>query len=779
MLAKIEILPTSSPSLAFFLPQKLTSSNSRFDISFIPAKKARKSPFFTTFVQAKPRCPLSTEVLFITPPFTQLNTPYPATAYLKGFLNTLGVPSKQADLGIEVMLAILSPDGLRHIFEQAEKVDSLSDNALRILRIRSQYLQTIGPVVDFLQDKNPTLAYRIAEGDFLPEAGRFEQVEDMDWAFGALGIRDKARYLATLYLEDLGDLITEAIDPHFGFTRYAERLGLSAKSFDELQEALQQPLTLVDELLLRLLEEKIQAYRPSSVAFSVPFPGNLYAALKCGQYLKAHHPDIKIWMGGGYPNTELRSLKEPRVFDYLDYIVLDDGEAPVVLLLEHLAGKRPHTELKRTFLRLDGKVTYVNNLAVKDLPQRELGTPDYSDLPLSSYLSVIEVANPMHRLWSDGRWNKLTLAHGCYWGKCTFCDVSLDYIGRYEPITASLICDRIEEIMAQTGTNGFHFVDEAAPPALMRELACEILRRGLVVVWWTNIRFESSFSADLCRLLRASGCIAVSGGLEVASDRLLDLIKKGVTVPQVAQVTQHFTQAGILVHAYLMYGYPTQTVQETVDSLEMVRQLFEQGIIQSGFWHRFAMTVHSPVGLNPSAFGVKRLDESLGAFANNEVDFVDPVGVDHGIFSEGLRKSLFNYMQGVGLDLPLKNWFDFKIPPTSIPRTYIAKQLEELSSKPIKDHHRICWLGSAPQLDELEDGLCELLFSGKKEDFALELPLELGHWVFWLLGKVSHTQASVTVKEIRAHYEQELGDFDELLDSEVWELLSENGLLVF
>ena len=778
MLAKIEILPTSSPSLAFFLSQKLTSSNSRFDISFIPAKKARKSSFFTTFVQAKPCCPLSTEVLFITPPFTQLNTPYPATAYLKGFLNTLGVPSKQADLGIEVMLAILSPDGLRHIFEQAEKVDSLSDNALRILRIRAQYLQTIGPVVDFLQDKNPTLAYRIAEGDFLPEAGRFEQVEDMDWAFGALGIRDKARYMATLYLEDLGDLITEAIDPHFGFTRYAERLGLSARTFDELQEALQQPNSLVDELLLRLLEEKIQAYHPRSVAFSVPFPGNLYAALKCGQYLKAHHPDIKIWMGGGYPNTELRSLKEPRVFDYVDYIVLDDGEAPVVLLLEHLAGKRPHTELKRIFLRLDGKVTYVNNLAVKDLPQRELGTPDYSDLPLSSYLSVIEVANPMHRLWSDGRWNKLTLAHGCYWGKCTFCDVSLDYIGRYEPITASLLCDRIEEIMAQTGTNGFHFVDEAAPPALMRELASEILRRGLVVVWWTNIRFEISFSADLCRLLRASGCIAVSGGLEVASDRLLDLIKKGVTVPQVAQVTQNFSQAGILVHAYLMYGYPTQTIQETVDSLEMVRQLFEQGVIQSGFWHRFAMTVHSPVGLNPKAFGVIRTDTELGTFANNEVDFEDPSGIDHGIFSEGLRKSLFNYMQGIGLDLPLKNWFDFKVPSTSIPKSYIQHQLHATAPRKVKEQQKLCWLGTSPQLDELEDGLCELLFSGKKEDFALELPLEFGKWVFWLLEKVSYLQPSVTIKEIREAYEEELGDFEELMDSEVWELLAENGLIL-
>ena len=737
-----------------------------------------KIAFLYDLCSSQPPSVVSTQVLFITPPFTQLNTPYPATAYLKGFLNTLGADCKQADLGIEVMLAILSKPGLTRIFEQAEKSTSLSDNSLRILRLRAQYLQTIGSVIDFLQDKNPTLAYSIAEGEFLPQAGRFEQVEELDWAFGALGIRDKARYLATLYLEDLGDLITEAIDPHFGFTRYAERLGMSARTFDELQEALEQPNSLVDELLHHLLEEKIQRYQPDSVAFSVPFPGNLYAALKCGQYLKSKHPKIKIWMGGGYPNTELRSLKEPRVFDYVDYIVLDDGEAPVLLLLEHLAGKRPHTELKRTFLRLDGQVTYIDNRAVKDLAQREVGTPDYSDLPLRDYLSVIEVANPMHRLWSDGRWNKLTLAHGCYWGKCTFCDVSLDYIGRYEPITAAILGDRIEEIMLQTGTNGFHFVDEAAPPALMRDLALEILRRELVVVWWTNIRFEISFSADLCRLLRASGCIAVSGGLEVASDRLLDLIKKGVTVPQVAQVTQNFTQAGILVHAYLMYGYPTQTIQETVDSLEMVRQLFEQGIIQSGFWHRFAMTVHSPVGLNPKAFGVVRTDTELGPFANNEVDFEDPSGIDHGIFSEGLRKSLFNYMQGVGLELPLKNWFDFKVPPTSIPKSYIQHQLQAQAPKTAKDQQRLCWLGTSPQLEELEEGMCELIFSGKKEDFALELPLEFGQWVFWLLEKVSYRQPTVTVKEIRAAYEEELGDFEELLESEVWELLAENGLLL-
>lgn len=721
------------------------------------------------------------KILFITPPFTQLNTPYPATAYLKGFLKTLGVQSNQVDLGIEVILQLFSRRGLSKVFEQVDLENSeISENASRILRMKSSYLQTIEPVIAFLQDRNPTLAYTIAQGDYLPEAKRFEQIDDLEWAFGTMGVRDKARYFATLYLEDLGDLISELIDPHFGFSRYAERLGMSASSFDEMDEALQQPNGLIDDLMLHLLEEKIQKYHPTSIAFSVPFPGNLYGAFKCGQYLKYHHPELSVWMGGGFPNTELRSLKEPRVFDYIDFIVLDDGETPICLLLEHLAGKLPVSELKRTFVRIAGEVKFQNNPKIKDVPQRAVGTPDYSDLNLRNYLSVIEIANPMHRLWSDGRWNKLTLAHGCYWGKCTFCDISLDYIGRYEPINAEILCDRIEEIISQTGENGFHFVDEAAPPALMRDLAIEILKRGITVVWWTNIRFESSFTADLCGLLRASGCIAVSGGLEVASDRLLTLIKKGVTVSQVAQVTNHFTQSGIMVHAYLMYGFPTQTAQETIDSLEMVRQLFEIGVLQSGFWHRFAMTIHSPVGMNPSEFGIKRVDQGPGSFANNELPHDDTTGANHDLFGEGLRKSLFNYMHGVGFEIPLKEWFDFNTPATTISKKFIDTAIKNSNSIELKDHHRIIWIGTQPELVPLEDVVSsDLVFSGKKEDFAVELPLELGVWIAEFLGLIAYTEPLHTLREVRERYEIALGDFDEFTESEVWEILRENGLLIF
>ncbi|HMU04790.1 MAG TPA: radical SAM protein, partial [Saprospiraceae bacterium] len=527
---------------------------------------------------------------------------------------------------------------------------------------------------------------------YLPEGSRFAQVEQLDWAFGTMGTHDKARHLATLYLEDLGDLITEAIDSHFGFSRYAERLGRTATHFDDMYKALQSENSYISNVLLGLVDKCITTQNPDVVCITAPFPGNVFGAFKCGQYIKANFPNTKVVFGGGYANTELRSVYDERVFEFVDFITLDDGEAPIQHLLEYLQGKREKSLLKRTFCLSGGVVTYINGSTEFDIPQKEVGTPDYSDLLLDKYLSVIEIVNPMHRLWSDGRWNKLTLAHGCYWGKCSFCDVTLDYIKRYEPVSAAMLCDRIEEIINQTGQNGFHFVDEAAPPALMRDLAIEIVRRELTVVWWTNIRFEKSFTPDLCRLLRRSGCIAVSGGLEVASDRLLDKMKKGVTVAQVARVSKAFTESGIMVHAYLMYGFPTQTAQETINSLEMVRQMFESGVIQSGFWHQFAMTAHSPVGLDPAAFGVVQTGPAFGGFAENDYFHEDVEGADHELFSDGLKVSIFNYMQGVGFDEALDVWFDFDVPQTTIDADFIENALLDELVQPLRPHDQLVWI---------------------------------------------------------------------------------------
>ena len=349
-------------------------------------------------------------------------------------------------------------------------------------------------------------------------------------------------------------------------------------------------------------------------------------------------------------------MRDPRVFDYFDYVTLDDGERPLLNLLKRLHGRE--TKLVRTYVRKGNKVVLETDPTQHDIPQKDTGIPTYDGLPLDQYVSVMEMLNPMHRFWSDGRWNKITLAHGCYWKKCSFCDVSLDYIGRYDEPSTDLIMRRIKALIAETGETGFHLVDEAAPPSAMRSLAKRLIAEKLSITWWGNIRFEKTFTPELCRLLAESGCVAVSGGLEVASDRLLELMKKGVTVEQVARVTRAFTDAGIMVHAYLMYGFPTETEQDTVDALERVRQLFAAGCIQSAYWHRFSATAHSPIGLNPDAYGIELLPPPNIQFAHNDVNFRDPTGTDHDYLGSGLRKALYNYMHGIGLESDVREWFE-------------------------------------------------------------------------------------------------------------------------
>jgi radical SAM superfamily enzyme YgiQ (UPF0313 family) len=609
----------------------------------------------------------------------QVNTPYPATAYLMGFLRlhaaNLGLEVTQADASITLFLRLFSGSlvarmatELRRRARIAGKKSPIPPSIAHFLEHADRYVDTVDPAIRFLQRRDPSLAFRIVGRAFLPEGPRFQHLsrlpsgepaaldEQLFSAFGALGTTEQARYLASLYIDDLADVWRAGIDPRFELARYGERLAASCASFDPLHEALTaaEP-TLVDRTLDELTRELISR-RPDVVAVTAPFPGNVYGAFRMARTIRASAPDSRLILGGGWVNTELRSLRDARVFDYFDYITLDDGERPLLNLLTRLSG-RP-TALVRTYTRKRGEVCLENDLTQHDIPQRDTGVPTYDGLPLGQYVSLMEMLNPMHRFWSDGRWNKVTVAHGCYWKRCSFCDVSLDYIGRYDKPRTELVLQRIRALIAETGETGFHFVDEAAPPAGLRALAKHLIAEKLSITWWGNIRFEKTFTPELCNLLARSGCVAVSGGLEVASDRLLELMKKGVTVEQVARVTRAFTDAGVMVHAYLMYGFPTQTAQDTVDALERVRQLFAAGCIQSAYWHRFAATAHSPIGLNPEQYGITLRPPQDIQFAHNDVDFEDPVGTDHDFLGGGLRKALYNYMHGIGLDADVREWFE-------------------------------------------------------------------------------------------------------------------------
>ncbi|HLP04079.1 MAG TPA: radical SAM protein [Paludibacter sp.] len=591
------------------------------------------------------------KILLVTPPLTQLNTAYPATCQLQGFLRSKGIDTGQMDLSIEFVQKLFTSTKLGEIFELAALKGKLSKQNRNIQCQAAFYVRTINPVMRFLSGADNSLAQRFGNRDFWPQTKRMPTEEDLEWAFGTIGNHDRAVHLCTLFLKDLCDFIREAIDPKFELIRYAESLCLRLPDFDPLEAELEKPLSFTEKLMLEIFEERINLAKPEFVGFSIPFPGNLYSALRCAQWLKSKFPQIKICMGGGYPNTELRSLNDSRLFNYIDYLIFDDGELPILRLLTN-------GDLIRTMYRnKEGAIVRANLEGSENIAFAEIGVPDYDGLVENAYINLIELTNPMHALWSNGRWNKMMLAHGCYWHKCSFCDCSLDYISRYETAPVETIVDRMEAVMKQTGQSGFHFVDEAAPPALLRKLSEEIIRRGLTVSYWTNVRFEKSFTPELCYLMAQSGCIAVSGGLEVASPRILLLINKGITIETAGESMKNLAEAGIMTHAYLMYGFPTETAHETIDSLEVVREFFERGWLQSAFWHRYAMTIHSPSGQHPESVDARHLPFAPGNFANNEIPFAANPEIDLDFYGEGLNLATYNYMQGAGYDVEVKNWF--------------------------------------------------------------------------------------------------------------------------
>ena len=615
----------------------------------------------------------------ITPPFVQLNTPYPATTQLKAYLKEQGHAVLQCDIGIEVAERIFCKSFIEKVFAKAFNKEKLLGRARAVAVNYKEYINSIDAVWRFLRGQDNTLSTRIAARTFLPEGPLFKTLndEDLEWAYGSTGTAERAKYIATLYIEDLSEFIAEILECNFSIIRYNEQIAIAAPTFDAIYSELQKEVNVIEQIALDILKEKLESFKPEVVGFTAPFPGTLVMALRMAQYLKKSEPQIVTAMGGGYVNTELRQIRESRFFEFIDFLLFDDGELPVATLAQFLVGKIAKDQIVSAKYLENGVVVdsknWDNALNFNTLPPA-----DFSDLHFDKYISLVEFTNPMHRLWSDGKWNKMTLAHGCYHAKCTFCDVKLDYIGRFSAAKAEVVVDRIESIMAQTGISGFHFTDEALPPKLLKDVSQIIIDRGLSISFWGNVRFEKSYTFELCELLAKAGCIAVSGGLEVASPRVLKLIDKRVTIEQAVASCTAFNSAGIMVHAYLMYGFPTQTDIEAVESLEIIRQMFEQGIVQSAFWHRYAMTVHSITGCTPEKYNSIVTGEINNPFANNAVEFTDNGNSDWDLIGIGLKTATLNYMQGKGFELQIRKWFGGKFQNPKIPKNFVERIIDNL-----------------------------------------------------------------------------------------------------
>ena len=644
-----------------------------------------------------------TEIILIQPPMVQLNGPYPAPYYLAAFLKKQGFKARVLDHSIGLFERVFCRRGLALIFDhvrgkagKAEWPKHTRNIVLRFLSEEALWLASIERLTAFLRGKDRewghflSLANGVLPGGPRSDAFLAERGGEVP--------PDSASLLASRLLEDLADFITVTADSQFSLIRYLPALPGSSGGFGDFR-AVEKSL---DAYILRnfygpLLEEewdRIETAAPSSrllLGLTIPFPGCLPGALFCAASAKARFGSrVETVAGGGYVNTELRFLKDGGFFRYFDHLSPDRGYGFLLSLASSLPeGETPPVQ------------------AIDDEAARTV-FPDYSSVDFSRYLLPVDDANPMHRLWSDGRWLKVYLAHGCYWRQCSFCDVTLDYIRSFVPVDPAALFFHLKEQAEKTGVRGVHLVDEAAPPASLIRLALCNREAGLPLNFWGNIRFDRAYTPDAAAALAAGGLMGVSAGIEVASERGLRRLRKGLELRDIVRVCAAFKEAGILVHAYLIYGYWDEDEEEIVNSAETIRQFFALGLLDSAFWHKFVLTRHSRLYAEKQQGLHHALKitggEGEGRFALNDLSFEGEEKFDK--YTGPLDRLLAGWMAG-NVEGPVEKAFPFKVKPSSVPADLVSRLLDEYAGDRDKERAalpegsrgRVVFLGSRPVAD--------------------------------------------------------------------------------
>ncbi|WP_147635046.1 B12-binding domain-containing radical SAM protein [Treponema pectinovorum] len=701
-------------------------------------------------------------VLIIQSPLMQLNTAYPSGAYLFDFFKKQGCDCRWLDLNIELFYSIFSRAGLKKIFELssknalklAEQTEKNGDDAT-CFNLRRYVLQAelwcnwIEKICLILCGKGFESAHSFVFGAHVPRGSRMENfLENLDHDLTT----DDARSLASYALADLADFITLAFDKNFSLVRYAESLTISESTFAQVEQGIDSPILkeFYEPLLKKIVAKEIENFiikkdegcadsnqksdEKILVCISIPFPGVFAAALSTGRFIKKNYPkQTYISFGGGFINTELRETFESSLYKYCDLICYDRGYASYKKILSQLKDSDKNRLLfeqvynvrKFSFLKRKDEASAIAvvdpiNPTDEEIEFEKLMTktviPDFCDIDFSRYPRLIDDTNSMHRLWSDGAWIKAYMAHGCYWHKCAFCDVTLDYVKSFCMTDIKSLYEGLLEQCNKKGIYGIHFVDEAMPPSMMIEFARFNIEHGTPLTWWGNIRFEKNFTRDVADYLAYGGLIGVSAGLESATGNGLTAIHKGTDLQTIVEACCAFKEAGVLVHAYMIYGYWFETPQDLINSMETLRQFYANGLLDSSYWHKFVLTRHSRVydewkkGEHPELKVIE--EKSIPIFAKNALHFEGEKKSQK--YGAGLNYSLNEWMHFTDIEKPVSYWFDFPVPKPTVSSDFIKKLISKYEEKrdfifrkelPL-DRKKIIWLGGQK---------CEIKSKGEKK----------------------------------------------------------------
>lgn len=530
-----------------------------------------------------------TDVLLLNSPVTTPSSPNLGLPALVAYLRSRHIEEKVLDLNQEFFCWLLSPrrilDGLQHAqhrFQELNDSDGLTFHQSleysRLCFILSQ-VEACAGALDLLR----TGLAELTDLQELPQDVKHVLVQ----------------LACSPYSSELL-LLTPEVEYSSGFNTCCSK--------DLLRGA--RSRLMFSECLEGILPGLLERTQPRLVGISAVFASQLVPAFWVARLVKELAPRAHVTLGGAAVSIHLRDVPEKRLFDFVDTLVLDEGERPLELLHRELASGSP--DLSRVpgirYVSGDSVVTTATEPPV-DLDL--LPTPAYDALRLDRYL------NP-----STSCRLPLRLSRGCRWQRCAFCRTQLPLTRYHQQGSVERFYTQLREIAAKTGIRKFHFTDPYADPMVLESIARLLVENDAGIDWIASTRVSPTLTAERALLYRRSGCLRLFLGVESFSDRVLVLMNKGIRVKLIDAVIRAIGPH-VPLSLYMIAGFPTETREEALDGYSRIGAYKEQGLIETALYAMYEVMYGSDVWSDPARYGISRLRFREGSDLNPDTSDFD------------------------------------------------------------------------------------------------------------------------------------------------------------
>jgi hypothetical protein len=518
-------------------------------------------------------------IYLLFPPHWTPAMPHMALPVLTGWMRRHGHQVIQRDLNVETYDEILTRRHQRLAFDQIRRRFGASATAPDL------YGRPTPERLAWALKQGPLIAEQVEAAKAILRSPDFYNGEVFEPAFftlvAALELDSLSHFPARL---DLGSFT----DP-----------GRPDSSSDLLRTVRNPQINPFYDIFRRGILKDLMRDRPGLVGISIPTQGQLLAGLTLAALIRDSGLKCHITTGGPHM-TMLRErvTRVPTLFDLIDSVVLFDGEIPLLRLVEALETGGSLEEVPNLVYRTPGSKNEIRAnplLGPVDLnAARQEQQPDFDGLPLDRYLAP-ELVLP------------LATTHGCYHGRCAFCNVGYGGTSGYSPIPVKNILAQIRSAIEKYNCRNIFFVDEAITPRAIRQLSPALRELAEPINWAVAARFEKALTEEHLVEAASSGCRMFLFGLESASQPVMDKMRKGTRIQEMSRILHAAAPLGIWNHTFFFFGFPGETLKDAQETVNFVYA--HQDVIHSGSPGAFLLEIYSPAYCAPEKFGITRIHE--------------------------------------------------------------------------------------------------------------------------------------------------------------------------